>query len=276
MARNDYQERQEARRERLERAAERAQDNSNAAYAAADDIAKRRPLGQPILVGHHSERGARADQKRIERSMDRSVAERAKAKNLERRADAVGKGGVSSDDPEAIAKLARNLEELEARHAKRKAINAAWRRAGKPSPDDTDRWAALAPKLELSDAGVHQLRLQVAQRWSYDKGAPFPPYTLTNANSEMRRLRERIEELRAAELAEDLVEDHSVCQLIEDTHTNRVQLVFEGKPSDEVRALLKQQGFRWARSVGAWQRLLNDNGRSAARHVIAQLQKEAH
>ena len=48
---------------------------------------------------------------------------------------------------------------------------------------------------------------------------------------------------------------------------NRVQIIFDGKPDADVRAALKQNGFRWAPSQGAWQRMLNQNGICAARQV---------
>ena len=48
----------------------------------------------------------------------------------------------------------------------------------------------------------------------------------------------------------------------------RVQLRFDGKPDDETRALLKRNGFRWAPSLGVWQRQLNDNGKYAAHRVM--------
>lgn len=53
----------------------------------------------------------------------------------------------------------------------------------------------------------------------------------------------------------------------------RIQLFFEGKPEPEVRDVLKHNGFRWAPSVGAWQRHLNANGKSAVRSVICELEE---
>ena len=47
---------------------------------------------------------------------------------------------------------------------------------------------------------------------------------------------------------------------------------FDGKPNEETRSLLKSHGFRWAPSVGAWQRQLTDNGKAAARQVMKALQ----
>ena len=45
---------------------------------------------------------------------------------------------------------------------------------------------------------------------------------------------------------------------------NRLQLMFNEKPSDEVIASLKQNGFHWARTQGAWQRPLTHQTMSVA------------
>ena len=47
----------------------------------------------------------------------------------------------------------------------------------------------------------------------------------------------------------------------------RLQLVFEGKPEAATREILKANGFRWAPSVGAWQRLLNENAEYSLRRI---------
>ena len=47
----------------------------------------------------------------------------------------------------------------------------------------------------------------------------------------------------------------------------RLQLFFNGKPCEEIRNLLKLNGFRWAPSAMAWQRLLNDNAMCALRRI---------
>ena len=49
-----------------------------------------------------------------------------------------------------------------------------------------------------------------------------------------------------------------------DKEDNRLRLYFDEKPSEEQRSKLKCNGFKWAPSVGAWQRQLNDNAIHAA------------
>ena len=76
-------ERKLAKAERYEQYAENAAERSNAAHARVQAICDRIPFGQPILVGHHSERSARADQKRIHNGMDKAVSEAKKADYFE-------------------------------------------------------------------------------------------------------------------------------------------------------------------------------------------------
>ena len=50
----------------------------------------------------------------------------------------------------------------------------------------------------------------------------------------------------------------------EDPESMRIQFIFDGKPSDDIRNILKQNGFRWAPSQSAWQRQLTRNGQWSA------------
>ncbi|MEY9937623.1 DUF3560 domain-containing protein [Streptacidiphilus sp. MAP5-3] len=78
-AERDRVERAEARAERFAGYAGNAAARSEAAWEAGKRIADGIPLGQPILVGHHSEARARRDQERMERAARTSIAEANKA-----------------------------------------------------------------------------------------------------------------------------------------------------------------------------------------------------
>jgi len=275
MTRNDYEDRQEARKNRLLNRAAKAEEEGKAAYNAADRIAKTIPMGQPILVGHHSERGHRADLKRIDRGMRKSIEKSKEADELQRRAEAVGTGGVSSDDPEAVQKLQVKLEDLERRQEWMKKVNAAWRSAGKPEPNAAPEvWAKVGEVGGIESSLLNQLRLDMAKRWHWQPGAPFPGYSLSNLSADVRRVRARIDELKKASTATPSDTDHGVCRVVENVEENRIQLLFDGKPPEATRTLLKRWGFRWSPMVSAWQRHLNDAGRIAARSVVEALRKE--
>lgn len=274
MPRDRYEERQEARKQRLLDRAAKARAEAARAEEAANRVASFIPLGQPILVGHHSEKRHRRDLDRIDRGLRRSREERAHAQELERRADAVGTAGVSSDDPEAVPKLRVKLDELERAQERRKAVNAAWRTAGKPDPAAAEAWCKVAEVSGLSADDVGKIRLEMARVRGWQPNTPpFPTYAVSNAAAEIRRVKTRIAELQQAAGAVRVDEDHAVCRLIEDPADNRVRLVFPGKPADSVRALLKRFGFRWSPQAGAWQRHLNGAGRAAARAIITALRE---
>lgn len=65
--------RAEERAERFEGYSENREKDAQRAQSAVREIADGIPLGQPILVGHHSERRARKDAERIENGMRKAV-----------------------------------------------------------------------------------------------------------------------------------------------------------------------------------------------------------
>ena len=129
IGREDYAERKEARIDRLESRAARAQAESAAAYNTARSIMNHIPPGQPILVGHHSEKRHRRDLDKIDRNMRKSVEADEKASYYAGRAEAAASStAISSDDPEAMEKLQAKLEGLQADQAMMKAVNAYYRK----------------------------------------------------------------------------------------------------------------------------------------------------
>ncbi|MBO4732094.1 MAG: hypothetical protein J5597_04740 [Spirochaetaceae bacterium] len=167
----------------------------------------------------------------------------------------VGTGGITSDDPRALEKLRKKLAELEALQEKMKAVNAYYRK---------NKTLEGCPQLET--VSIERL---TASMETFDR-QPYPAWALSNNNANIHRVRERIAVLEkeaeraAEEPAEISGEGYTVR---ENSSIGRIQIVFDGKPSAEVRELLKANGFRWAPSEGAWQRLLNDHARSAAEYV---------
>lgn len=115
---NSYEQKQEQRRERLVATASslREKANSHLRIGFGGEEATGIPLGQPILVGHHSERRHRRDLERLDNHVRKGVEALKDADRLDEAASAIGTGGISSDDPDAIIKLKRDLADAEGRH----------------------------------------------------------------------------------------------------------------------------------------------------------------
>jgi hypothetical protein len=242
---NSYERKQAERKSRLEARAASLASSSDAAFRAANRMAEAIPMGQPILVGHHSEHRDRRYRAKIHRKMDMGCALADAAKRVAARAAAVGTGGISSDDPAAVRKLREQLAQLERRQEHMKTVNRLFRLG------DAAGLAAIGLDLE-------RLRAKVATQYSWER-APFVPFELSNLGANIRRIKARIVQLEAKP-PEDLPAETIDCgayKVRKNFELNRVQILFPGKPAERVRDALKALGFRWSPSEGAWQRMLN-------------------
>lgn len=173
---------------------------------------------------------------------------------------------VKSDDPEVLDFLRAKLAGLEEAHALMVSANAYYRKnktleGFEGIPADTMAWITR-PGVYLP-GGRNGDGSPLAFY-----GKPFPTYELTNSNANIKRVKQRIETLEAVKASKPIEEEHDGYTYRENAEAMRVQLRFDGKPDDETRALLKRNGFRWAPSLGVWQRQLNDNGKYAAHRVM--------
>jgi len=262
---NRYEERQERRRGRLEERADRAEAASSAHFARGQDMAQMMN-GQPVLIGHHSEKRHRRDIERMDSSFRRGCEEHENAEEFRRRADAVGHGGISSDDEDAITKLTAKLKKLEEQRDLMKRLNAAWRKAGKPSADDKEGWAKVEAQ-GFSSAFVMHRRQDMAR--DFMVRAPYT-YNLTNLGGNIRRIKERIKQLEQEAEALDWPGIKGEGYEFEAyTTENRVLCYFDSKPPREVCRIMRSHGWRWNRTLGAWSRMLNAAGRRSAKILHA-------
>jgi len=257
---NKYEQKLEDKRERLEAAADKAQAKAEASFGRVDKIGGMIPMGQPILVGHHSEARHRRDIARMDGAMRKGVEESKRAEELARRAAKVGTGGISADDPDAIVKLQEKLEKMEELRETMKRTNKQHRKGG---------WDAVEGVSEKLRKTLDQLTPAELSK------KPYASYTLTNLGANIRRVRERIELLtQEREQGTAEVVEGDGYTITEDADDNRVRFTFDTKPGAETRSVLKRNGFRWAPSVSAWQRQLNAAGRIAAERVRVQIEEQ--
>lgn len=120
--RSDYEERRKQRIERYKELSMKAKDRSSRySNSNANRILQIAP-GQPILVGHHSEKKHRKLIKRAQDDIRKSIEEDNKSKFYKERViTAENSKVIYSDDPQAINKLKEKLERLENERASIKA-----------------------------------------------------------------------------------------------------------------------------------------------------------
>jgi hypothetical protein len=221
------------------------------------------PFGQPILIGHHSEGRDRNYRNKIHNTFGKAYELENKADYYETKAQIVGKGGISSDDPEAVAKLRAQLVALQARQEFMKKANASIRCH---KGDEAAQITALAALDGVTKAVAREL-----VKPDFAGRIGFASYQLSNNNANIRRIASRIKEREriAERIATEKAGDGYTYR--EDPEENRAMFLFDGKPAKDTRDTLKKNGFRWSPTRGAWVRQLTGNTQWAVRQVICVL-----
>ena len=159
---------------------------------------------------------------------------------------------ISSDDPQAVEKLTAKLEACQKRQKFMKTVNSFYRKNGT---------AHGCPGVSEETAE----RMDEAVRTGYSwVTAPFPSYELSNNNAEIRRLKQRIEQLSVSQKLGYVGWTFDGGEAVANTDNNRLQLIFDEKPSEGQRSAVERNGVHWSPGEQAWQRQLNDNAIYAA------------
>ena len=222
----------------LDTYARKLAENMNKGY----EITARVPS---VLIAGPANFPVRAKEKQNAAS-DRNMEEFQYIQGLLDKIRSTGMGGISADDPQAVSKLEKKLEKLEASQELMKAVNAYYRKHG-----------TLDGCPHLTEKGIENLKADMASSWHYEK-KPFQSWQLSNNNAEIRRLKGRIEELTRHKEAAYVGWEFEGGTVEINREANRLQIYFEGKPDATVRDELKSNGFRWSPKAEAWQRQLND------------------
>lgn len=185
-----YRERRERKAERLREWAAKRDAKAEAAFEAGQGILGRIPPGQPILIGHHSERGHRADLAKVDRAMAKTAEHSAKAGRFHERADNIeraAKRAIYSDDADAPERLRAKVAALEAKRERIKRYNAS---ARKGSPDESI----------LNDSErAELLTCRRLGRPHIGERGEFPGYVLRNLGGNITRTRKRLAEAEAGD-----------------------------------------------------------------------------
>ena len=136
---------------------------------------------------------------------------------------------------------------------------------------DSNAVELLRSKVERLEADQERMKEENRQARIVGDPAPHPTWELTNNRQNLNSAKKRLKALEVQKEAGTKTDEVTIMgesvKVIENTEIMRLQLVFDGKPSDDVRAALKKHGFRWSPKNEAWQRQLTDNARYALRSL---------
>lgn len=231
-------ERLTAKLEKRQEWAAKAEARSNARWKASGAATAGIPFGQPILVGHHSEKRHRRALERAQNNATKACEEMDLAKHHVSKAGGLAdqlERTIFSDDADAIEQLERKAAALETLRATMRAANAWWR-----------KHTTMKGCPGISDEQAATLDADIPTRHSWER-SPFAPYQLSNLGARIRDARERIkvvqrrqERAAAAEAAGGVVIEGG----------DYVAVTFADKPARATLEALKAGGFRWAN--GSW------------------------
>lgn len=219
-------------------------ENMNEGYA----IAARVPS---VLIAGPANFPVRKKEKQ-NTAADKNMMEWRYIQGLLDRIRSTGMGGISADDGDAIEKLEKKLERRQENQEQMKAINAYYRKH-----KTLDGCPILTPE------DIEKLKADMASSWQ-TQNRPYPTWQLSNNSAEMRRIKDRIENLTRQREAGYVGWIFDGGTVEANQEANRLQILFDSKPDNETRLALRNHGFRWSPRAGAWQRQLNDNAIRAA------------
>lgn len=231
-------ERLEAKIEKRHQWAQKQRAESGRRFAGVQEIVEMIPLGQPILVGHHSERAARAHQKKIDNGMRAAINADAMATHHDQKAAGLAAQlarNIYSDDEDAPERLRDRIAKLQAKRDAMKASNAAYRKGP----------AAWAAHLGVSAEREAELRAAIKADYSWCQ-QPHPSYEMQNLGANIRRLEQRLNDVETRQQRTEAAAAAGV--LIEGA--DYVAVTFPEKPDRAILDALRAAGFRWSR--GSW------------------------
>lgn len=242
------------RRERLERKLEKRIEWAEARKSAAAmefsraDLSEEKsgiPFGQPILVGHHSERRHRRAIERADNAMRRSVENADMAQHHAGAAAGLRSQlnrSIFSDDPNAVEALEAKIAKMEAERELNNKINAIVRQ--KPRAVATPEKIRSLVALGMSEPTANKLFEN-----QYGLGVGIPSYVNTNLGGRITEARKRVENIKERKQRQQAADNAAGGVLITGAG-DYVSITFAEKPEREILDDLKSAGFFWGN--GSW------------------------
>lgn len=254
-------EKQEAKAERYRALARSSRQKADDACRQSNAAVENIPFGQPILVGHHSEKAHRRAIEQSQRKMDKCLEYNNRAEYYENKAkSAESNTSIYLGDDDSVDRLQAKLDGLVKMQETMKATNKIVR-SKLLSEEDKE--------VKLSQMGYSQNSIKELMT-PYLGELGYPKFKLTNNNAKINDTRKRLERAKTMKNTENKEYSIGDCVIVENYQENRLQLFFSGVPDSGIREQLKRNGFRWSRFNGCWQSYLNRRQLDRAKEILSE------
>ena len=171
---------------------------------------------------------------------------------------------ISGDDPAAVEKLEARIAFLNDEREEGKRQNAYWRKYKTMRGYVCRDGSTIDARADEIDSGI--------RRSMY--GVPCPPYELQNTLQNVKRLEDRLNEARQRrEMAKEAdagtrETEYNGFSVEIAAADARIYLHFDGKPDEDARKVLKENGFHWSPRLKVWTRQHTGNAERALRRYV--------
>ncbi len=171
----------------------------------------------------------------------------------------VGTGPIDPADPHARKLLEDRLQRLQNTLDKGKTMNAHYRKhkTMKGFPGMTNETAAKMDEAISSAPAFAQ--------------SPLPDFELASLRGKIKRAQKNLAKLDSMEQHKDDAAntlEFDGGKIFLNMKANRLQILFDEIPSEEIRTALKSHSFKWSRQNKAWQRQLTRNAVYDVRQIL--------
>ena len=205
------------------------------------------PLGQPIIIGHHSER---RHLERLHRVLASGFNASEKADRLEQRIESIKNNrSIQIDNPDAKQLIERKIDSLHESIEHSKKINKILKKQG---GDIGPAIEYFKTQTDVDSQYIVEL-LSGREGWYASKSLRMHFLSTTNQGAEIRRLKKRLVELERVSKGFEPFEINGVkVQLVD----GQVQVEFEGKPDQATRDKIKRHpiSLKWSSYSKCWVR----------------------
>lgn len=217
---------------------DKAEQRAGAAFTRAQSLVAGIPMGQPVLVGHHSEKRHRNVLRKSDDAMRRGCEQSDLSKYHANKAhglESMLARSIFDDDPDAIEQLRAKVEALTIERDRMKLVNKLFR------AKDAEGLAAIGLDFAKLKERIASINLSFVK-------VPYEGYQLTNIGKTIRTAEQRIAgiERRRARTEQATQAGGVVVTMIGDS----AQVTFAEKPSREILADLKAASYWW--NKGTW------------------------